>query len=213
MPSLAHVLQSTDLQAWSCNKAARLLGSSVPTMWVYPDGSSSPQCHGSAVTLFPPQGNPTILSCSSPYESPEESEGMAVRVALQRLLQNPPPPMRVCFIIDNDQIQSKLAHSIRLSSSKDPPPPPRGVLHLDLGSPEPAERPALVHPSQLRLDQRPLWLSGQRGQRLLQQVGSARVPVAQKPNPPPSSGVYHVKQAPNPSRPFCSQNQTSSSQT
>ena len=92
IPSLAHVLQSTDLQAWNCSKAARLLESSVPTMWVYSDGSSSPQCHGSAVTFFPPQGDPTILSCSSPYESFEESEGWAVRVALQRLLQDPPPP-------------------------------------------------------------------------------------------------------------------------
>ena len=73
--SLAHVLQSTDLQAWTFNKAARLVESSVPTMWVYTDWLSSPQCHGSAVTFFPPQGDPTILSCSSPYESSEESEG------------------------------------------------------------------------------------------------------------------------------------------
>ena len=124
IPSLVHVLQSTDLRAWSCNKAARLLESSVPTMWVYTDGSSSPQCHVSAVIFFPPQGVPTILSCSSPYESSQESEGWAVRVALQRLLQDP-PRLRVCFLIDNDQIQSKLAHFIRLSRSNNPPLPPR----------------------------------------------------------------------------------------
>ena len=101
IPSLAHVLQSTDLQAWSCNEAATLLESSVPTMWVYTDGSSSPQCHGSAVTVFHSQGDPTILSCTSAYES---SEGWAVKVALQKPLQDPRHPLRVCFLIDNDQI-------------------------------------------------------------------------------------------------------------
>ena len=120
-----------------------------------------------------------------------------VRVALQRLLQDP-PPLRVCFLIHNDQIQSKLAHSIRLSRSKEPPPQGSCISNRVF----------------LRLlNALPFWLSGQRGQRLLQQVGSARTAVAQKPNPAPPSRVYHIKQTPNPSRPFCSQKRGSSSQT
>ena len=91
IPSLSHVSQSADIQAWSCNKAAKLLEYSIPSMLVYTDGSSSPQCHGSAVTLVPPTADPGILSCCSPYESSDESKGWAVRVALERLLQDPPP--------------------------------------------------------------------------------------------------------------------------
>ena len=49
-----------------------------------------------------------------------------MRVALQRLLQDP-PPLRVCFLIDNDQIQTKLAHSIRLSRSNKLPPQDSGI--------------------------------------------------------------------------------------
>ena len=43
-----------------------------------------------------------------------------MRVALRRLLQDP-PALSVCFLIDNDQIETKLAHSVRLSRSNEPP--------------------------------------------------------------------------------------------
>ena len=56
----------------------------MPLVW------STTAYHGT-VTFSLPEGGPRILSCYSPYELSEESEGCAVWVGPQRLLQDPPP--------------------------------------------------------------------------------------------------------------------------
>ena len=162
-------------------------------MLVYTDGLSSPQCHGSAVTFFPPQGDPTILRCSSPYESSDESEGWAVRSVFQRLLQAP-PSLRACFLIDNHPIQSKLAHSIRLSRSNEPPLPV--FLHLDRGFSKPAERPALIHPSSLRLDKVHAGFQGNKASDYFSKWASHALLWHRNLTPPPPLGSLTLNKRP-----------------
>ena len=119
VPGLTHVLHSVDLQAWDCRKACRLLQSNALS---YTDCSASPLCFGSAITLFPPCGPPQVLCCSSQYESSEGAEYCGFRVVLQ-WLKTSPQYDRVCFLIDNYQVQCTLAITIRMADNNEPFPP------------------------------------------------------------------------------------------
>ena len=122
VPGLIHVVKRVNLQAWDCSKACRLLDSKAQTTRFYTDYSAAPLCHGIAASLFSPTGPPRNLCELLPYKKSECLEYLAVRVALQWLYAFP-QHNRVCFLIDNDQVQRTVACAICLCGNNQPVPP------------------------------------------------------------------------------------------
>ena len=101
-----HALRPTDLKAWGCHAAARLLArASGATVWIYLDGSAGRGGYGSAATIYLPAGTTLVLCLPSPFQSSGGAEFWAA-ILMVRWVATALPHSTIHVLGDNTQVIS-----------------------------------------------------------------------------------------------------------